>query len=115
MRVDFYGFLKNKDKISKINFEIESVMYMSLWYGLLYVVIEGWQSLKLKDQIIDDSLKSKYTRLLKRYRNGVFHFQKKYNDERFEELCREKEAVEWITKLNKEFGRFFLEKLKNQF
>lgn len=113
LRVDFQSILKNKNKISKAEYEIESLMYMSLWYGMLYVVIEGWQNLKLKDGNVDNLLKSKYTKLLKRYRNGVFHFQKKYKDIRFEELDREKEAVSWVVELNKEFGRLFLEKLKN--
>ena len=113
LRADFQNILKNKNKISKAGYEIESLMYMSLWYGMLYVVIEGWQNLKLKDEVIDSLLKSKYTNLLKRYMNGVFHFQKKYKDERFDDLDKEKDAVEWIVDLNKELGRFFLEKLKN--
>ena len=112
LRVDFQDILKNKNKISKAQYEVESLMYMSLWYGTLYVVIEGWQNLKLKDQVIDSLLKSKYTNLLKRYRNGVFHFQKKYKDKRFDDLDKEKDAVKWIINLNKEFGRFFMEKLK---
>ena len=113
LRVDFQSILENKGKISKAKYEIESLMYMSLWYGMLYVVIDGWQNLKLKDEVVDELLKSKYTKSLKRYRNGVFHFQKKYKDIRFEELDRERGAVSWVIKLNKEFGRFFLEKLKN--
>ena len=66
LRADFQNILKNKNKISKAGYEIESLMYMSLWYGMLYVVIEGWQNLKLKDEVIDSLLKSKYTNLLKR-------------------------------------------------
>lgn len=60
--------------------EIESFLYMSYWYGGLYVVIEGWQRLKLSDDIIDNLLISSNVQLLKRYRNGVFHFQKEYID-----------------------------------
>ena len=112
LRVDFQNILKNKGKISKAKYDIEALMYMSLWYGMLYVVIEGWQNLKLNDEIIDKLLKSQYTNLLKRYRNGVFHFQKKYKDERFDNLDKEKDAVKWIVDVNKEFGRFFLEKLR---
>lgn len=112
LRVDFQNILKNKGKLSKAKYDIEALMYMSLWYGMLYVVIEGWQNLKLNDEIIDKLLKSQYTNLLKRYRNGVFHFQKKYKDERFDNLDKEKDAVKWIVDVNKEFGRFFLEKLR---
>lgn len=112
MRVDFYNIMEIENRISKAQYEIESLMHMSLWYGSLYVVIEGWQKLKLEDKIIDDLLKSKNVDLLRRYRNGVFHFQKEYSDSRFKKLWDEKDVVEWITKLNEEFGRFFLEKLK---
>jgi hypothetical protein len=49
---------------------------MSYWYAALYVVIEGWRDLGLADATIDALLQSPNVDLLKRYRNGVFHFQK---------------------------------------
>jgi hypothetical protein len=63
--------------------EIESFLYMSYWYGALYVVIEGWRELKLADTGIDNLLESPNVDLLRKYRNGVFHFQADYNDKRF--------------------------------
>jgi hypothetical protein len=54
--------------------EIESFLYMSYWYGGLYVVIEGWRELKLTDNTIDILLQSPNVELLRRYRNAVFHF-----------------------------------------
>jgi hypothetical protein len=51
-------------------------LYLSYWYGDLYVVIEGWTALGLSDIKIDALLKSPNVELLRRYRNGVFHFQK---------------------------------------
>ena len=114
MRVFFLKTLKDKDKYSsKKYFDIDSRLYMSLWYGLLYVVIEGWMDLKLKDKEIDKLIKDKNTELLKRYRNGVFHFQKKYNDDRFENFFKEDSTVEWLKNLREEFSRWFLEYYKN--
>ena len=49
---------------------------MSLWYGGLYVVIEGWKELGLSDPHVDDLLRSSNVELLKRYRHGTFHFQR---------------------------------------
>ena len=109
MRTHFYELLENKEKIKSEKFNIEAVMYMSLWYASLYVVIEGWQALKLKDERIDELLQSENVALLKRYRNGVFHFQKVYKDKRFDEFDQKKEAAEWMVKLNKDFGRYFLQ------
>lgn len=116
MRIYFDEVLKKhtEGKIDEHRFGIESMMYMSLWYGLLYVVIEGWKSLKLSDAAIDKLLKSPNADLLKRYRNAVFHYPKKqkYHDERFENFFQEKTTVQWVRQLNSEFSRYFLGALK---
>ena len=58
-------------------------------------MIEGWQQLELKDKIIDRLLVSKNVILLKRYWNGVFHYQKTYFDKRFSDFMTKGEnAVE---------------------
>jgi len=84
-------------------------LYMSYWYGGLYVVIEGWQSLGLGDAEIDELLKSSNVELLRRYRNGVFHFQHEYFDDRFTGfMTKGQNAVDWVRALNRAFGRYFL-------
>ena len=93
--------------------DIETRLYMSYWYGGLYVVIEGWQQLKLSDPTIDQLLASPNVPLLRRFRNGTFHFQKNYNDKRFLDFITEgQNVVQWVRKLNIEFGRFFLDNVK---
>jgi hypothetical protein len=88
---------------------IESFLYMSYWYGGLYVVIEGWRGLGLSDEAIEQLLSSPNVELLRRYRNGTFHFQHDYNDKRFAAFMDEGvNSVEWVRKLNREFGRYFL-------
>jgi len=83
-------------------------MYMSYWYGALYVVCEGWQKLGLSDRLIDQLLESPNLKLLRRYRNGAFHFQKKYFDARFHKFMQEKSSVEWVRQISAAFGRWFL-------
>jgi hypothetical protein len=90
----------------------ESRIYMDFWYAGLYVVIEGWMELKLTDPAIDKLLSSPNVELLKRYRHGVCHFQKKYFDPRFMNLIHDKSVVAWLQVLNREFGRFFMEYLR---
>lgn len=88
----------------------ESVLYMSYWYASLYVVIEGWKALGLSDNVIDGLLDSPNVKLLKRYRNGVFHFQRKYHDPRFYEFITQgHDEVTWVRSLNEQFGRYFLQ------
>jgi hypothetical protein len=92
---------------------IEAFLYMSYWYAGLHVVIEGWRELKLSDPIIDGLLQSPNVDLLRRYRNGAFHFQKDYIDKRFMELIEDGvNPVRWVRELNEQFGRFFLEEGK---
>lgn len=117
MRVHFDLILNQNiddEIVDKKIHEIDSMLYMSLWYGLLYVVIEGWEELKLDNQEINELLKSDNTNLLKRYRNGVFHFQADYNNERFVNFFKEPKTVAWAHKLNEEFSQFFLNYFVNK-
>ena len=117
MRIHFDEVLKKhiKNEINNHGFDIESMMYMSLWYGLLYVVIEGWKTLKIQDVIINNLLTSPNTEMLKEYRNAVFHYSKKrYYDNRFEAFYKETTSGKWARELNSEFSRFFLGYFKNE-
>jgi hypothetical protein len=74
------------------------------------VVIEGWRTLKLRDPMIGRLLSSRNVGLLRRYRNGLFHFQRTYYDKRFSGLILDGEnVVDWVRTLNREFGRYFLD------
>jgi hypothetical protein len=87
---------------------IEANIYMNYWYGGLYVVIEEWQQLRLSEPTIDELLASPNVRLLKEYRNGVFHFQKAYFDKRFTNFMTKGEnVVDWVRDLNRAFGGYF--------
>jgi hypothetical protein len=93
---------------------IELDVLMRYWYVGLFVVIEGWQGLKLADTKIDQLLQSPNVDLLRRFRNGVCHFQVKYFDKRFMDLFHEQSMVTWLHTLSSEFGRFFLEFMRAQ-
>jgi hypothetical protein len=95
-------------------YQIEFNIYMSYWYGGMYVLIEGWKELKLSDPKIDKLLKSSNVNLLKRYRNGAFHFQKNYWDDRFMGFISSSDSVPWVRELREEFSRFFLDNLSNK-
>lgn len=112
MRVHFDYVLKNSDPASSESYKskegIDTFLYMSLWYGMFYVLIEGWQELGFVDEKIDELLKSKNVDFLRLYRNGVFHFQKKYYDERFTKLMTEGQDIAiWTRDLRDEFSRWF--------
>lgn len=88
--------------------------YMSYWYSALYVVCEGWSELGLSDPDIDALLRSPNLTLLKRYRNGSFHFQAEYFDDRFSGFQGEQGSVQWVRDLTDAFDKWFLANMKLQ-
>jgi hypothetical protein len=109
MQHDFLQHITCRTEPDDFHFEEHGHIYMSYWYGALYVVVEGWQELKLTDSVIDGLLRSPNVDLLRRYRNGVFRFQRKFYDERFWDLMLAgRESVEWVSQLHGEFRRYFM-------
>ena len=86
-------------------------LFLSHWYAALFVVVEGWQEVQLSDPEIDMILSSPNVHLLRRFRNGVFHYQRNYSDPRFLDLVLAHGVVPWVRQLNLAFGRYFLQKL----
>jgi hypothetical protein len=108
---DFTSLAKETDPAKVIlaatAFTIGPGIFMSYWYGSLYVVIEGWRQLRLTDPKIVSLLASSNVALLKKYRNGVFHFQKNYFDDRFAGFVAAVDSVSWVRTIHSEFGEYF--------
>lgn len=88
-----------------------ATLYLMYSYSGIYLVIEGWQELKLTDPKIDELLDSPFVDRLRRFRNATFHFQKQpLSPKHFQFFGTEEEATEkWLNKLYAEFERFFRE------
>ncbi|MCA9969963.1 MAG: hypothetical protein KC425_07100 [Anaerolineales bacterium] len=85
---------------------LESEMYHCLWFGVLYIVIEGWPRLAVKDQKITKLLRSPYKRLLRDFRNATFH-PENYDDKRIKALMANGQAsIDWAKEVTKEFNAF---------
>jgi hypothetical protein len=118
MKSHFEEIALAKGKISDL-FSPEGArlfMYMSYWYAGLYVVAEAWKHLKLSDPGVDLLLRErKHVELLRKYRNGVFHFQQEYLDDRFTNLMKEGMAsVKWIGDLHSALSTFMLPSMVRQ-
>lgn len=90
---------------------------MCYWYASLHVVLEAWDELKFSDPVIDRLLAhpKDFRNLLRRYRNGVFHFQRSVVDPRITDLLQLGAAhVYWVLALHDELVRFFSEHLGRQ-
>ena len=82
---------------------------MSYWFGALYVVIEGWETLGISDQGIDgllaDDDKKKH---LKLYRNATFHFQKEmYHNKFLRFMSPADESTKWVQSVHLAFKQYF--------
>lgn len=114
MRFHFDQQLKRRasSATGEFELEVEEFMYISLWYAQLYTVIEGWKKLKLTNRTVNNMLaNSGYVELLRRYRNGVAHFQSDYFDSRFQNFVTQSDSASWVRNLHQALDRYFLEKL----
>lgn len=86
--------------------------YMSLWYGCLRVVIEGWQSLNLSDLNVDMLLDPAKIKILNDFRNDTFHYQKNYFPKRTVALFNDPMFPAWAQAVHTEIGKSLLKMIK---
>jgi len=76
-------------------------LYFFYYYGTLYVVVEGFCDLKLRDTAVEKLLRSPHTDALRRSRNGAFHFQKEYlTPKLLDPYLGEDDFVDWAFSLH---------------
>jgi hypothetical protein len=95
-------------KIQNDESGIKFFIYSSQWLASLYVVVEGWRSLKESDDAINELLVvyEDYVLTINRCRNAVYHYQKNILDKRVEKAVSNKELITWAGALLDEFIRF---------
>ena len=109
---------KEKEKIKNLPQELQNLLAfgkthslflaISVWYALLYVVIEGYRELNLSNKEVDELLaQEEYVDLLRQFRNAIFHYQKNPISEKLLGFLTMKESEIWIRKLNSAFAAFF--------
>lgn len=88
---------------------------MDLWYGCLYVIVEAWQQLNLVDDEVELLLgNEEFVDALRRARNGAFHFQPKFWDDRFLALLRGGgESAVWVRQLHDALVRQSIELMRS--
>jgi hypothetical protein len=97
------------DKAELRRWLVRPFAYFSMWMAMLYVVCEGWAQLGLVAPSVESLLLEDRLRLLRRYRNGVFHFRKTYFDRRFTEFIDRGDAIgDWADDLHSAFSRHFM-------
>lgn len=115
-RRHFEGWMEQEHDVSNNREGWEFIALLSAWYASLWVVVEGWKSIPLTNPSVDELLQiaPRYEALLKRYRNGVFHYQPRLIERRLLDfLAEEAGSVSWIHLLHSEFCRFYWELMVN--
>ena len=98
---------------ANVGLHISTFYVLSVWYSLLYVVVEGFQSLRLHDQSVDELLaEEKYIDALRRFRNGTFHYQEEIIPKKLLDFVAVPESGRWIERLNGALNSFFIRELK---
>jgi hypothetical protein len=91
------------------------VARIQVWYALLYVVIEGYNELKLPFAPLDKVLASAdYVGLLRRFRNATFHYQADPLTDKLIDFLAKDDSENWIRELNRQFDAFFMQALPIQ-
>lgn len=81
---------------------------LSVLYGLIYVVIEGYKELKIDNPKVDMLLaKEEFVDALRLFRNATFHYQKKAISEKAMKFLELEESENWISELHLSFKLFF--------
>ena len=81
---------------------------LSVFYGLLHVVIDGYRELELSDEKLDKLLgQGDYVDRLRRFRNAVFHFHKDPFDAKLTEFLEADASDAWIKAVYKSLKQLF--------
>ncbi|WP_350351723.1 hypothetical protein ABS642_21535 [Microbacterium sp. A8/3-1] len=79
---------------------LNTMTAMSLWYATVFVVIEGWQELKLADAKVDACLTDEnHVNHLRLFRNQMFHYQEAYDNPKLIKFLGENDSdAETVTR-----------------
>lgn len=90
-------------------FEMQSLfLAVSVWYALLYVVVEGYLEIKGEDETINRLIADQEkVNSLRRFRNAIFHFQEDPFSEKLLGFLNMKDTETWVHNLNGSFKSFF--------
>lgn len=87
--------------------QMSKIHALEVLYGLIFVVIEGFRELKCKDERVENLLAAEnYVDLLRRFRNGVFHYQKEPMDPRLVTFMTRENSGKWIREMHATLGAF---------
>jgi hypothetical protein len=96
------------DSLDELARRLSEFSVLTVWYSLLYVVVEGYRELECEDITLDQLLaQSGHVDNLRRFRNATFHFQEEPIPQKVTEFLYAADSEVWINKLNRALKEFF--------
>lgn len=103
---------KLSDELKQLAEMHSSFARLSVLYGLIFVVVEGYKELKYTNDKIDSLLiQDDFVDALRLFRNATFHYQKEAISEKALKFLELKESETWIKELHIAFKLFFEKEL----
>ncbi|MEZ9680635.1 hypothetical protein AB4306_11740 [Vibrio splendidus] len=100
------------NEIQKISQLYSSFRRVSVFYSLLYVVVEGYRELKSSDEKVDSLLEAEdFVDSLRLFRNATFHYQKAPIPEKAMKFLETDNSEYWIQELHSTFRQYFEQQL----
>lgn len=83
---------------------LRAAAYLSVWFALLYVVVEGWRKWKFFDTKVDPLLTAIHIDELKQYRHAIFHAEE-FDAPAVMLFESKPDRSKWISELSNELRR----------
>lgn len=93
------------DKIREAGDWLEFTTYLDYWLSSLFVVVEGFEDLRLRDPVLEPMIAA-HRDSLKLYRNATLHFQRK-PDKHLQFHHGETSRLNWAEDLHEAFSAYF--------
>lgn len=99
-----FSGVKNDENLTLLLLQ-SSLLYLTIFYGLVYTTVEAWIDAKLRDEKVDQLLRDPgKLEKLKRFRNATFHVQKDFISEKHLAFLEQAETESWIKELHRSIG-----------
>ena len=102
-------------EIQKLSQLHSSFRRVSVFYSLLYVVVEGYRELNSVDEKVDSLLEAEdFVDALRLFRNAIVHYQKAPIPEKAMKFLETDNSEYWIQELHSAFRQYFEKQLPIQ-
>ena len=89
------------------------VLRLQVFYGLLYVVVDGYSELGCQDRDVDELLtNADFVNALRRFRNATFHYQEDPISDKLLDFIAAKGSDDWSRNVYHALDRFFTSQLR---